>query len=85
LLRNAFTGPIYHGFDASLAKSFGLPNTRLLGEGANLEIRVDTFNLFNILNLDPAKVGNDVTAANFGQDVTALGGRTVSFQARFSF
>ena len=85
LLRNAFTGPIYHGFDASLAKSFGLPNMRLLGEGANLEIRVDTFNLFNILNLDPAQVGSNVTATNFGQDTAALGGRTVSFQARFSF
>jgi hypothetical protein len=85
LLRNAFTGPIYHGLDASLAKSFGLPNTRLLGESANIEIRVDTFNLFNMLNLDPAQVGSNVTASNFGRDTTALGGRTVSFQARFSF
>lgn len=85
LLRNAFVGPSYRNFDASLTKGFGLPNNRLLGENARLEIRADALNLFNILNLDPQKVSNDVTLANFGTDQTALGGRTISFQARFSF
>ncbi len=85
LLRNAFVGPNYHNIDASLTKGFGLPNTRLLGEQARLEIRGDIFNLFNILNLDPAQIGSNVAASNFGQDQTALGGRTITFQARFSF
>jgi len=30
-------------------------------------------------------VNNNVTQAGFGQDSSALGSRTVSFQARFSF
>jgi hypothetical protein len=85
LLRNAFVGPSYHDFDMSLAKGFGLPNTRLLGENANLEIRMDAFNIFNLLNLNPSNVGNNVSGSNFGVDQVALGGRTISFQARFSF
>ena len=91
LLRNAFVGPNYHDFDASLAKGFGLPNTRLLGENARIEIRADAFNLFNLLNLDPGQVTNNVVAAttpgarSFGMDQIALGGRTITLQARFSF
>lgn len=83
--RNAFTGPHYRDVDASLAKGFGIPNTRLLGESARLEIRADVFNLFNIQNLDPASVANNVSGSNFGQDTTVLGGRTITIQGRFSF
>ncbi|WP_157478202.1 TonB-dependent receptor [Granulicella tundricola] len=82
--RNSFDGPNYRNVDASLTKSFGIPNTRILGEGARFEIRADVFNLFNILNLNPGSVNTNI-AANFGQDTTALGGRTISFQGRFSF
>jgi hypothetical protein len=85
LNRNAFTGPGYRDIDASLSKAFGLPNTRLLGESAKFEVRVDTFNLFNIKNLDPGQVRNNVNQSNFGQDTNVLGARTVSFQGRFSF
>ena len=83
--RNAFTGPGYHDVDASLAKNFGIPNNRITGEHAGLEIRADAFNLFNIANLNPQSVSNNVTAANFGQDTGELGGRTITLQARFSF
>lgn len=91
--RNAFVGPSYRDIDASLTKGFGLPNTRLLGENARLEIRADAFNLFNILNLNPSSVTSNVASVGnpqsggspFGVDNTALGGRTISFQARFSF
>lgn len=83
--RNSFTGPSYRDVDASLAKNFGLPHVRFLGEGAGLEIRADAFNLFNILNLNPGSVTNDVTAPTFGQDRSVLGGRTITLQARFSF
>ncbi len=83
--RNAFVGPHYRDVDASLTKGFGVPNTRLLGESARLEIRADVFNLFNILNLNPTGVTNNVAAANFGQDTGVLGSRTITFQGRFSF
>ncbi len=93
LLRNAFVGPSYHDFDFSITKGFGLPNTRLLGENARLEIRADMLNVFNLLNLDPGRVSNNVASTGnplvggtpFGVDNTALGGRTITFQARFSF
>jgi hypothetical protein len=83
--RNAFTGPGYRDVDASLTKAFGLPENRILGNNARLEIRADAFNIFNLLNLNPQSVSNNITSSNFGQDTTALGSRTISFQARFSF
>jgi hypothetical protein len=58
---------------------------RVLGDSANLEIRADAFNLFNKLNLNPTSISTNITSTNFGQDTAALGSRTVSFQARFSF
>jgi hypothetical protein len=83
--RNIFDGPNYRDVDASLSKGFGLPNMRFLGDNARLEIRADVFNLFNILNLNPGSVGTVVDSGTFGQDTTALSGRTISFQGRFSF
>ena len=83
--RNAFDGPNYRDLDMSVSKGFGIPNNRVTGDNARLEIRADIFNVFNLLNLDPGQVANNISASNFGQDVTALGGRTISFQGRFSF
>lgn len=83
--RNAFVGPSYRNVDASLAKSFGLPKLPLLGESARFEIRADAFNLFNLLNLNPGSVNTNVDSPSFGQDVSALGGRTITLQGRFSF
>jgi hypothetical protein len=51
--RNTFRGPRYNSVNATLAKSFGLPNMRLLGDNARLEIRADFYNLFNKVNLTP--------------------------------
>lgn len=83
--RNSFTGPGYKDVDASLTKGFGIPNNKVTGENARLEIRADAFNVFNILNLNPTSVANNVSASNFGFDATPLGGRTITMQARFSF
>ena len=83
--RNSFTGPGYRDVDASLSKAFGLPNTRILGDAAKLEIRADAFNIFNNTNLNPQSITTDITSPNFGQDTTILGSRTISFEARFSF
>jgi hypothetical protein len=85
LARNSFTGPGYRDVDASLTKAFGVPNNRLTGENARLEIRADAFNLFNLVNLNPASIANNIVSSNFGQDTQSLGSRTISFQARFSF
>ena len=83
--RNSLTGPNYRDIDASLSKAFGLPKLPVLGADAKLEIRADAFNVFNLLNLNPQSIANNVDQANFGQDTSALGSRTIDFQARFSF
>jgi Carboxypeptidase regulatory-like domain len=83
--RNSMNGPDYKDVDASLTKSFGFPKMRVLGDDAKIEIRADAFNLFNITNLNPTAISTNITSANFGQDTSILGSRTVSFQARFSF
>ena len=83
--RNSFDGPGYKNVDASLAKAFGLPKMRVLGDNANFEISINALNLFNNLNLNPAKVSNNINSSNFGTDSVPLGARSVSFNARFSF
>lgn len=94
--RNSLNGPRYNDLDASLSKAFGFPNTRLLGESAKLEIRVDTYNLFNKLNLDTTSIDTTLGSANpdgtiqsvngdFGVARKALGSRTVQLQTRFNF
>jgi len=52
--------------DLTLAKAFGLPKAPVLGESARVELRVDAYNLFNNLNLDPTRISNNVQASNFG-------------------
>jgi Carboxypeptidase regulatory-like domain/TonB dependent receptor len=51
--RNSFRGPRYSDVDFTVAKAFGLPNMRVLGENAKLEIRANFYNLFNQENLGP--------------------------------
>jgi hypothetical protein len=91
---NGFTGPGYRDFDAMLAKMFGLPKMKVLGENAQFELRGDFFNLFNTLNLTPFGVNStstiistNGTASNpqFGQAQGALAGRIIELTARFSF
>jgi ethanolamine ammonia-lyase large subunit len=69
----------------TLAKSFGLPTNRVLGESAKLELRMDVFNLFNTLNFNPTQISNNIANPNFGQDQAALAGRVLALTARFSF
>ncbi len=51
--RNSFRGPRYSSIDATLAKAFGLPHMRVLGENAKIDIRANFYNLFNQLNFAP--------------------------------
>ena len=86
--RNSFRGPGYFGVDASLMKTFGLPAMPGLGDNAGIEIRANAFNLFNNLNLSPFTFNSPSTQienADFGRATTALAGRVIEFQARFSF
>lgn len=94
--RNSLNGPGYNDVDASLSKAFGLPNNKILGEGAKIEIRADFYNIFNKLNLDIGRIDTNLGTANpdgtianynshFGVIDGALGSRTIQLQARFSF
>jgi hypothetical protein len=98
--RNSFRGPRYSSIDATLGKAFGLPHLPVLGENAKLDIRANFYNLFNQLNLtplgsqsvgtiqvNPALGTQTVTGANgsFGVATSALAGRIIEAQVRFSF
>jgi hypothetical protein len=85
IARNSFNGPGYKDVDASLAKAFGLPNMPVLGDKANIEISISALNLFNNLNLDPARIATNINSSSFGTDFNTLGARSVTFHARFSF
>jgi hypothetical protein len=83
--RNSLNLPGYKGLDMTLAKAFGLPKARVLGEGARLELRVDTYNLLNNLNLNPNQISNNIGSSNFGTISGGLAGRVITLGARFSF
>jgi hypothetical protein len=90
LQRNSFNGPGYRDIDLTLAKAFGLPNNKILGENAKFEFRLDAYNVFNNLNFNPTSISNNIGSpgnnnAQFGQMTSALGGRVVTLSARFSF
>ncbi|MGA8030104.1 MAG: TonB-dependent receptor, partial [Bryobacteraceae bacterium] len=94
--RNEFRGPGYFGTDMVLAKAFGLPKMKLLGEGAKLNLQISAYNVFNKLNLyqpggengnSTTLISNDGVTSNpqFGTSPGAFAGRIVELQARFSF
>jgi hypothetical protein len=83
--RNAFPGPNYRDVDMNLAKSFGLPNMKVIGENAKIEIKANFLNIFNALNINPSSISTNITSPNLGQATSALGSRIIDFQARFSF
>ena len=73
-----------------------MPSFHVLGENARIEVRVDTYNLLNKLNLNTSSIDNTLGSVNpdgtvqsvnsdFGVARNALGSRTVQLQARFSF
>jgi outer membrane receptor protein involved in Fe transport len=85
--RNSFRGPGYRAIDLTLGKRTRLPFLHI-GEDANLDFRANIFNVFNTLNLAPfgfATSSTFIEDSHFGQAESALAGRVVEFQARFSF
>ncbi|MGE5113040.1 MAG: TonB-dependent receptor domain-containing protein [Acidobacteriaceae bacterium] len=85
IARNSFRGPRYRDIDATLSKSFGLPNMPVLGENAKIEFRANAFNLFNNVNLKGISTDINPNNAAFGQATDAYSGRTIELQARFNF
>ncbi|MFY9645797.1 MAG: TonB-dependent receptor [Terriglobales bacterium] len=85
VFRNSFTGPGYRDVDMTLTKGFGLPNNRVLGENAKLDLRMDVYNVFNNLNFNPNNVVSNVGASNFGTDTNALAARVMTVGFRFNF
>jgi hypothetical protein len=86
--RNSLNLPGYKDLDATIAKGFGLPNNRVLGEGARLELRMDVYNVFNNLNFNPNDISNNIANSNFGTFsglAPVLSGRVVTIGGRFSF
>ena len=69
----------------TVGKAFGLPKAPVLGENANIELRIDFYNLFNNLNLNPNSISNNVASTNFGTITNALAARVITLGARFSF
>jgi hypothetical protein len=83
--RGTLTLPGYKDLDLTIAKGFGLPNMRVLGENAKVEVRMDVYNVFNNLNFNPNDISNNVGSSNFGTITGALTGRVVVLGGRFSF
>ena len=83
--RNSLNLPGYKDVDLTLAKAFGLPKAPVLGENASIEMRLDAYNLFNNLNLDPNQISNNTSNSNFGTITGALAARVVTLGIRFSF
>jgi hypothetical protein len=85
IARNSFNGPGYRDFDLTVAKAFGLPKVPVLGDSAKFEIRMDAYNIFNLMNFNPGSISSNITSSNFGQASSGLGSRTIDLQAKFNF
>jgi hypothetical protein len=86
--RNSFRGPRYKAVDFTFGKVTRLPSIPGLGEGAQIDFRVNCFNCFNINNPAPFNFDSDGVFADdprFGLAPSGLAGRVIEFQARFSF
>ncbi|MGA7219764.1 MAG: carboxypeptidase regulatory-like domain-containing protein [Candidatus Sulfotelmatobacter sp.] len=96
--RNSFRGPRYQDIDLTIAKEFGLPTMKAIGENAKIQLRMTAYNAFNKLNLTPFSFGSTSTTISsnnnggapfanqlFGTATSALAGRVLELQARFSF
>ncbi len=84
--RNSLNLPGYKDVDLTLTKGFGLPKMPVLGESARIEFRIDAYNVFNNLNLNPNSISNNIGSSNFGTNSNALSGaRVIVLGARFNF
>jgi hypothetical protein len=82
--RNAFIGPNYASLDAAIQKSF-----KVKGEGRELTIRAEVFNLFNRANYynpnSTLSLDGYNANPNFGKVQSAHAARQMQFGARYTF
>jgi len=78
--RNTYRGPRYFNVDFALSRTIRIPG---LGRGGDVQLRLETFNLFNTTNLLPPQ--SNLTSAAFGRSTDALPGRIVQFGSRIRF
>ena len=84
--RNTFPGPGYRDVDLTFGKAFGLPNMRVLGEGANVRNQSQHAQHLQSAEHQPRSLSIPTfRVPNLGQAGSALGASIVDFQARFSF
>lgn len=97
--RNSFRGPRFSQFDFSLVKEFGFPRLRFVGEGSKIQLKINAYNAFNKLNLQPFVFGSSSTTVSYGNNAMGqaipnpqfgvaaggLAGRVVSLEGRFVF
>jgi hypothetical protein len=86
--RNSQRGPRYFNVDMSVVKKFGLPNMKVLGEGASIELRGNFYNIFNKLNLESIGFNtpqSKIEDPHFGTSPGGLAGRVIEFHARLNF
>jgi len=79
--RNTFIGPGYANTDFALLKVTRIPWKG--SDQANIQFRVEFFNVFNRVNLQPP--ASDITSSLFGSSTAALPARNIQFGLRFEF
>jgi hypothetical protein len=79
--RNTFHGPGFANTDASLFKGFNMP--WFFGESAQMQFRLDVFNLFNRVNL--TQVNGDLASPVFGRSTSTYPARDIQAGLRLSF
>ncbi len=79
--RNTFRNPGLFEWDASVLKNNKLP--WFGAESANLQLRVDGFNVINHTNFNA--IDNNLASGTFGQATSSLQPRIIQLGARFEF
>jgi hypothetical protein len=74
--RNTFYGPRYFNVDLALIKGFKISR-------ADLQLRLESFNLFNTVNLNNPT--NNLADPTFGRSTSSLAGRIIQVSGRVAF
>lgn len=79
--RNAWNGPLFFNWDASLMKNFRIT------ENTRLQVRAEAFNVLNRANFFVGVFpgSGNVNSTNFGRVTSAFSPRILQFAARFEF
>jgi len=81
--RNTFSGPGYAQSDMTLVKHFRTP--WFGGEKSDVELRAESFNIFNRVNLTSMTSDLNASPSQFGKAVNTFTPRSFQFATRFTF